>query len=165
MPRPGTGTVAGNLELFIDMGLDTLIRVTPAFAGLLSQPKVLTRFRAMVGGDEAFGATGTDPAGEAAGGETAGGEGAGRDAGPGDGDADEPRGLPDMLTAYLRAEQRLGRIDAAADVEAAATLLVGAMHGQILPRMLFGPPGHPVTTPPGLPARLAGAILSGIAPR
>jgi AcrR family transcriptional regulator len=173
MPRPGTGTVAGNLEMFIDMGLDTLIRVTPAFAGLLSQPKVLTRFRAMVGGDEAFGATGTDPAGETAGGERTDGEGAGRDAGPGDGDADEPRGLPDMLTAYLRAEQRLGRIDAAADVEAAATLLVGAMHGQILPRMLFGPPGHPVTTPPGhpvttppgLPARLAGAVLSGIAPR
>jgi AcrR family transcriptional regulator len=165
MPRPGTGTVAGNLELFIDMGLDTLIRVTPAFAGLLSQPKVLTRFRAMVGGDEAFGATGTDPPGETAGGKTAGGEGAGRDDGPRGGDADEPRGLPDMLTSYLRAEQRLGRIDAAADVEAAATLLVGAMHGQILPRLLFGPPGHPVATPPGLSARLAGAVLSGIAPR
>jgi AcrR family transcriptional regulator len=188
MPRPGSGTVAGNLALFIDMGLDTLIRVTPAFAGLLSQPKVLTRFRAMVGGDEAFGAPGTGPTGTGptATGPTATGPTAtgptgtgptgtdgpaagvaGEDASGGDepGDADEPRGLPDMLTAYLRAEQRLGRIDAGADVEAAATLIVGAMHGQILPRMLFGPPGHPVATPPGLSARLAGAVLSGIAPR
>ena len=37
-------------------GPETLARVAPAFAGLLSQPKVLTRFHAMVGGDAAFGA-------------------------------------------------------------------------------------------------------------
>ena len=147
MPRPGSGTVAGNLARFIDMGLDTLIRVTPAFAGLLSQPKVLTRFRAMVGGDEAFGADGTDPPGTAP-----------------PGEADEPGGLPDMLAAYLRAEQRLGRIDPGADVDSAVTLIVGAMHGQILPRVLFGPPGQPVATPPGLSARLVGTVLSGIAP-
>ena len=184
MPRPGTGTVAGNLRQFIDNGLDTLVRVTPAFAGLVSQPKVLARFHAMVGGDEAFGATGTDPAGDPAARDTAAEAGPpadslgedsleadGPEAGaPVDdavddtGDEDEPRGLPDMLTAYLRAEQRLGRIDAGADVDAAATLVVGAMHGQVLPRTLFGPPGHPVTTPPGLSARLAGTVLSGIAP-
>jgi AcrR family transcriptional regulator len=157
MPRPGTGTVAGNLREFIDSGLATLVRVTPAFAGLLSQPNVLTRFRAMVGGDEAFGAAGTDPAGTDPAGTGPAGGGSAED-------ADEPRGLPDMLTAYLRAEQRLGRIDAGADVDAAATLVVGAMHGQILPRMLFGPPGHPVATPPGLSARLAGTVLTGIAP-
>jgi hypothetical protein len=184
--------VAGNLREFIDSGLATLVRVTPAFAGLLSQPNVLTRFRAMVGGDEAFGAAGTDPAGtdpvgtdpagtgpagtDPAGTDPAGTGPAGTDpagtgpagTGPAGGgsaeDADEPRGLPDMLTAYLRAEQRLGRIDAGADVDAAATLVVGAMHGQILPRMLFGPPGHPVATPPGLSARLAGTVLTGIAP-
>jgi AcrR family transcriptional regulator len=190
MPRPGTGTVAGNLRQFIDSGLATLVRVTPAFAGLLSQPNVLTRFRAMVGGDEAFGAAGTDPAETAAVGDDAPGHGgvvAPMDSTPGDspagegpagegppendpagegpaGDEDEPRGLPDILTGYLRAEQRLGRIDPGADVDAAATLIVGAMHGQILPRVLFGPPGHPVATPSGLSARLADTVLAGIAP-
>ena len=54
MPPAGTGTVADNLRLFIDMGLDALARVVPAFAGLLSRPKVLMRFHAMVGGDAAF---------------------------------------------------------------------------------------------------------------
>src|SRR5215831_17901677 len=31
MPPAGTGTVADNLGLFIDMGLDELVRVVPAF--------------------------------------------------------------------------------------------------------------------------------------
>jgi hypothetical protein len=74
-------------------------------------------------------------------------------------------GLPDLLTRYLRAEQRLGRIDADADVEAASTLIVGAIHGQVLPRVLFAPPGGPVSFPPGLPAELAGAAVRGLAPR
>jgi hypothetical protein len=87
----------------------------------------------------------------------------GQDGDPGAGH-DEPRGLPDLLTAYLAAEQRLGRIDAAADIDAAASLVVGAMHGQILPRVLFAPPGAPVTIPPGLSARLADIVLQGIAP-
>jgi AcrR family transcriptional regulator len=178
MPRPGTGTVAGNLRQFIDGGLETLVRVTPAFAGLLSQPNVLARFRAMVGGDEAFGATGTDTAGtDTAGndaaadsGDSPAGDGSAGESSAGDSsaedspDPDEARGLPDMLTSYLRAEQRLGRIDPGADVSAAATLIVGAMHGQILPRVLFGPPGQPISTPPGLSARLAGTVLTGIAP-
>src|ERR1700704_2808887 len=34
MPPAGTGTVAENLRVFIDRGLETLMRVTPAFAGL-----------------------------------------------------------------------------------------------------------------------------------
>ncbi|HUK67842.1 MAG TPA: hypothetical protein VLW50_03645 [Streptosporangiaceae bacterium] len=54
---------------------------------------------------------------------------------------------------------------AAADVDAASTLLIGAIHGQVLPRVLFTPPGSPITTPPGLARRLAETILSGIAPR
>src|SRR6202008_2426853 len=41
---PGEGTVAENLRMFIDGGMARLVRVTPAFAGLLSQPKVLIRF-------------------------------------------------------------------------------------------------------------------------
>ena len=78
--RPaGSGTVAGNLALFIDRGLEVLGRVT--FDGLLSQPKVLTRFHAMVGGDAAFGAAGEDSAAQG---------------------ASHRQGLPDLLTAYLR---------------------------------------------------------------
>ena len=143
LPPPGEGTVADNLRAFIDGGIATLLRVTPAFAGLIAQPKVLARFHAMVGGDPAF-----DPA-SADGGDAARGDG---------------RGLPDLLTAYLRGEQRLGRIRADVDIDAAAALVVGAMHGQILPRVLFTPPGSPVTIPPGLGARLADTVLDGIAP-
>jgi AcrR family transcriptional regulator len=158
MPPAGTGTVADNLRLFIDMGLDALARVVPAFAGLLSQPKVLMRFHAMVGGDAAFaGEAGADGGEPAAGGSDA----AGGEAGPDDGG---PAGLPAILAAYLRGEQRLGRIDQAADIDAAVTLVVGAIHGQILPRVLFSPPGGAITTPPGLAGRLAQTVLAGIAP-
>jgi AcrR family transcriptional regulator len=166
LPPPGEGTVAENLRVFMDGGIANLLRVTPAFAGLVSQPKVLTRFHAMVGGDAAF-----DPAAEDAGERAEGaGERAEGAAEPAQENGDrvasagEPRGLPDMLTAYLQGEQRLGRIDAAADIDAAASLIVGAMHGQILPRVLFAPPGTPVTVPSGLSARLAEVVLEGIAP-
>jgi hypothetical protein len=43
-------------------------------------------------------------------------------------------------------------------------LIVGAIHGQVLPGVLFNPPGIPVTAPPGFSARLAETILNGIAP-
>jgi AcrR family transcriptional regulator len=197
LPPPGEGTVAGNLRVFIDGGITNLLRVTPAFAGLMSQPKVLARFHAMVGGDQAFdpaaagageaaavaggvvdgsgesAARGAAPAGGAAparGAALAAGEsapdggGAGAADGPGGTGRGEGQGLPALLTAYLQGEQRLGRIDAAADIDAAASLIVGAMHGQILPRVLFAPPGAPVTIPPGLSARLAEVVLEGIAP-
>ena len=157
LPAPGEGTVAENLRAFIDGGIATLLRVTPAFAGLIGQPKVLARFHAMVGVDPAF-----DPA-SADGGEAVRDDGeAVRD----DGEAarDDGRGLPDLLTAYLRGEQRLGRIRADVDIDATAALIVGAMHGQILPRVLFTPQGSPVTIPPGLGARLADTVLDGIAP-
>jgi AcrR family transcriptional regulator len=171
MPPAGTGTVADNLRLFIDMGLNELVRVVPAFAGLLSQPKVLMRFHAMVGGDAAFaGEAATDGAAGAerkvgAEGEAAGrGTGQGHASPPAGPDDGGPAGLPAVLTAYLRAEQELGRIDPAADIDAAVTLVVGAIHGQILPRVLFSPPGGTITTPPGLAGRLADTVLSGIAP-
>jgi AcrR family transcriptional regulator len=163
MPPAGTGTVADNLALFIDMGLDALTRVVPAFAGLLSQPKVLMRFHAMVGGDAAFAGEAAADGGEevAASGET------GHDpvSQPADPDDDGgPAGLPAILATYLRAEQRLGRINEAADIDAAVTLVVGAIHGQILPRVLFSPPGSPITAPPELAGRLAATVLSGIGP-
>jgi AcrR family transcriptional regulator len=158
MPPPGTGTVAENLELFVDRGLAVLARVAPAFAGLQSQPKVLVRFHAMVGGDAAFGTAKEETGRE--GDEPAGGPSTGTDhSGAG------PRSLPEILTAYLHAEQQLGRLDAAADIDAAATLVIGAIHGQILPRVLLNPPGGPITTPPGFAGRLAKTVLNGIAPR
>jgi AcrR family transcriptional regulator len=150
MPQAGTGTVAANLRQFIDAGIAVLARVAPAFAGLLAQPKVLTRFHDMVGGARAFGA----------------------DTGGGD-DMDRPdpapeghggQGLPAILRTYLNAEQQLGRIDGAADIEAAVSLVVGAIHGQVLPQVLFSPPGGQLTSPPDLAARLTDTILSGIAP-
>jgi AcrR family transcriptional regulator len=170
LPPAGTGTVAENLQLFIDSGLATLTRVVPAFAGLISQPNVLKRFHAMVGGDAAFAgeaSTGGSKAaatGQAAapGGGTAAGGGTG---GRAESEADEGQaGLPAILDSYLRAEQHLGRIDEAADIDAAVTLVVGAIHGQILPRVLFSPPGSPITAPPELAGRLAATVLSGIAP-
>jgi AcrR family transcriptional regulator len=165
LPPAGTGTVAGNLAAFIDRGLAVLIRVVPAFAGLLSQPKVLIRFHAMVGGDAAFGtdSPGEGPASpaEGAAGEGAAGAGPADESEPGD---DHPRSLPEALTHYLRAEQRLGRIDPAADVDAATQLIVGAIHGQLLPRVLVTP-GEPITPPPGAGARLAAAAMGGLAPR
>jgi AcrR family transcriptional regulator len=200
LPPAGTGSVAENLSLFIERGFDTLGRVTPAFAGLLSQPKVLIRFHAMVGGDAAFGTPPADredrgrPAGGSSGepsGQGSGepsGQGSGEPPGQGAGEpsgraaaemaaqdtspedavnaadaGNGPRGLPDLLTAYLQAEQRLGRIDHAADIEAVSTLIVGVIHGQVLPRLLFSPPGTPLTSPPGLAARLAQTVLDGIA--
>jgi AcrR family transcriptional regulator len=186
LPPAGTGSVAENLSLFIENGFDTLGRVTPAFAGLLSQPKVLIRFHAMVGGDAAFGTPPADredrgrpagggsgePSAPGTGGPTARGSGepSAQDASQGDAvsapDAgDGPRGLPDLLTAYLQAEQRLGRIDPAADIEAVSTLIVGVIHGQVLPRLLFSPPGTSLTSPPGLAGRLAQTVLNGIAQR
>jgi len=176
LPPAGTGTVAENLRLFIDAGLATLTRVVPAFAGLISQPNVLRRFHAMVGGDAAFAGEAAAGGGQKAagdgvaqGGETGSGAAASKPGpdlgGPPDGhDGDGQAGLPAILANYLRAEQRLGRIDEAADIDAAVTLVVGAIHGQILPRVLFSPPGSPVTAPPELAGRLAATVLSGIAP-
>jgi AcrR family transcriptional regulator len=153
LPEPGTGTVAENLRRFVEGGLEVLSRVTPAFAGLVTQPKVLARFHAMVGGDAAFGA--------GAGAGSGGGEGEGE----GDSGAGHGRGLPDLLGGYLRGEQRLGRIAATADVEAVVILVVGAIHGQVLPRLIFSPPGTVLSTPADVPGRLAETILAGIAVR
>jgi AcrR family transcriptional regulator len=148
LPAAGTGTVAGNLRGFFEHGVAVLSRVTPAFAGLLAQPKVLTRFHGMVGGDAAFSAA---PAGG--------------DHQHGGGDADGGgRGFGEMLVRYLRAEQELGRVDGGADTDAVAMLVVGAMHGQVLPRVLFSPPGTAVSMPSGLAERLAQAVVTGIAP-
>lgn len=154
MPEPGTGTVAGNLERFMDRSMEVLARVSPAFAGLMSQPKVLAQFHAMVGGHAAFGvADGKDEATRPQ---------AGRDTSQtGEGE----RGLPQLLAEYLAAEQRFGRIDGGADVDTAVKLIVGVVHGQVLPRVLFSPPGTQIAAPPGFSRKVAGTVLRGIAPR
>jgi len=151
LPEPGTGTVAENLRRFIDGGVEVVGRVTPAFAGLVTQPKVLARFHAMVGGDAAFGSGEPDDAAAGAAAVEA--------------EAEHGRGLPDLLGGYLRGEQRLGRIAATADVDAVVILVVGAIHGQVLPRLIFSPPGTVITTPAGVSERLAQTVLDGIAPR
>jgi AcrR family transcriptional regulator len=170
MPEAGTGTVAENLTVFIDRGMESLYRVVPAFAGLLSQPNVLRRFHAMVGGDAAFAA----PAGEQhqadEGEEAEGAAGASGVEGAAEPEETEapsagPRSLPDILHHYLEGEQRLGRIDPDTDLDAATSLIVGAIHGQVLPRVLFAPPGHRPATPPGLAAQLATTSLRGLEPR
>jgi hypothetical protein len=135
--------------VFFEQGVAVLGRVTPAFASLLSQPKVLTRFHGMVGGDAAFSLAPAGPDGRRDGG--VGGEGDGG-------------GFGEVLTRYLQAEQELGRIDAAADSDAVAMLVVGAIHGQVLPRVLVNPAGGAISMPPGLADRLARAVIAGIAP-
>jgi AcrR family transcriptional regulator len=148
LPPAGTGTVAENLRLFFERGVAVLSQVTPAFAGLVSQPGVLARFHGMVGGDAAFAAGPAE-----------------HDAVPAGGDeGDGGQGFGALLSRYLAAEQDLGRIDGAADVAAITTLLVGAIHGQVLPRLLFNPPGATVSMPPGLAGRLVRTIITGIAP-
>ena len=160
MPEAGTGTVAENLTVFIDRGMESLYRVVPAFGGLMSQPGVLRRFHEMVGGDQAFAA----PAGSAEPGDQ---EPGGGSRGPEQRveDSPEPRSLPDILRHYLEGERQLGRIDDGADLDAATSLIVGAVHGQVLPRVLFAPPGDRPATPPGLAAQLARTALRGLEPR
>ncbi|HEX3589411.1 MAG TPA: hypothetical protein VHV74_07250 [Pseudonocardiaceae bacterium] len=138
LPPAGEGTVEENLGMFIAAGCEVLGQVAPAFARLAARPDVLARFHAMVGGDAAFGA----PAGDSRG--------------------VEGRGLPDLLSGYLRAEQELGRVPADADVPAVVSLVVGAIHGQILPPVLFNP-GTPVRPSADLAARLAAVVVRGLA--
>ncbi|HEV2376168.1 MAG TPA: helix-turn-helix domain-containing protein [Streptosporangiaceae bacterium] len=157
LPPPGSSTVTANLQTFIEHGIATLERITPAFAGLLSQPGVLTRFHALAGHSIASGL------GTAEGG-----------AGEGDQEAAHAsgRGFGDLLQEYLRAEQRLGRLAVEADTGAAAALIVGAIHGQVLPRAVFtapaggaAPPTEPAPTAHSeLAHRLATTLLRGIAP-
>jgi AcrR family transcriptional regulator len=176
LPEAGTGTVEGNLAGFIDGGLAVLIRVLPAFAGLLSQPKVLVRFHAMVGGDAAFSAAPPDDSAADDSADHAPADHAPADHAPARGgpalaaaealagEHVEPRSLPEILTAYLLAEQQLGRVRAGADIGTVSDLVVGAIHGNVLPRILFSPPGSPVSAEPGFGARLAATVMTGIEP-
>ncbi|MET8142736.1 helix-turn-helix domain-containing protein [Sphaerisporangium sp. NPDC005288] len=72
------------------------------------------------------------------------------------------RGLRADLAGYLRAEQRLGRLSPGADVDAAATMIIGACHDLVLPRLFTGAPATPV--PDDLIDALVTTIMHGITP-
>lgn len=74
------------------------------------------------------------------------------------------RGLRAALADHLRAERGRGRVAAGTDVDAVATLVVGACHELVLPR-LYRNPGAAVEVPPGYVDALVSTVLNGIAPR
>ncbi|MFJ6671662.1 TetR/AcrR family transcriptional regulator [Actinosynnema sp. NPDC091369] len=73
-------------------------------------------------------------------------------------------GLHRALADYLRAEQSRGRIAADADPDAVATLVVGACHELVLPRVYRGLTDPP-PIPPGHVDALVATVLNGIVPR
>jgi AcrR family transcriptional regulator len=74
-----------------------------------------------------------------------------------------PHRAVEQLGVYLRAEQRLGRVEPRADVEAAASLLLGSCLGRALMRRFMGQ-----EDPPDADERFVKAIvrtlLAGLAP-
>ncbi|MFD1152066.1 TetR/AcrR family transcriptional regulator [Saccharothrix hoggarensis] len=74
------------------------------------------------------------------------------------------RGLHVALADYLRSEQEKGRVAADADLDAVATLVVGACHELVLPR-LYRSPASAVEVPPGHVEALVATVLNGIVPR
>ena len=75
-------------------------------------------------------------------------------------------GGPDLRTQladHLRDERALGRIAAGADVDIVATMVIGACHELVLPRVFAGDTG-PLRVPPGFAAGLARTIVDGIRP-
>ncbi|GAA3257780.1 TetR/AcrR family transcriptional regulator [Nonomuraea helvata] len=77
------------------------------------------------------------------------------------------RGLHAELTAYLGAEQALGRLSPEAHPDAAATMIVGACHELILPRLFTGDSVADIEVPPKFVDHLVSTCLHGItlAPR
>ena len=74
------------------------------------------------------------------------------------------RGLRQALADYLRTERDRGRVAADTDPDAVATLVVGACHELVLPRVYRGLT-DPVTVPPDRVDALVATVLHGIAPR
>ena len=44
LPVAGSGTVEGNLRIYLEFGFSTLARILPAFGGVIGQPKIMARF-------------------------------------------------------------------------------------------------------------------------
>jgi AcrR family transcriptional regulator len=72
--------------------------------------------------------------------------------------------LQQALAAHLRAERDLGRLRCDADVDAAATILVGACKELILPH-LFQPTTERLRIPSGFVEAVVRTVLSGIGSR
>jgi AcrR family transcriptional regulator len=79
---------------------------------------------------------------------------------PGTGGGD----LSDELADYLRAEQRLGRLPAGANVAAAATMLNGACHELVLSHLFSGLTPIELKVPPGFVTDMVATVLAGIGP-
>ena len=71
-------------------------------------------------------------------------------------------GLRAALAEYLRAEQQLGRIDRESSVDAAATMIMGACHELVLPRLFQGSPASELDVPPDFVDDLVTTVLHGI---
>ncbi|NBM17954.1 TetR/AcrR family transcriptional regulator [Streptomyces sp. GC420] len=77
----------------------------------------------------------------------------------------EQGGLRAALTGYLRAEQELRRISPDAKVDAAATMIMGACHELILPRLFHpGPERGPLEVPEHFVDDLVSTVMNGIGP-
>ncbi|MGI5271303.1 TetR/AcrR family transcriptional regulator [Nonomuraea sp. CA-218870] len=180
LPRgPGEGDLETNLRAYVDYGVALHLAILPAFAGLLGRPDILARFAALGGGPTLPGAhagrpddvvppeTGRARTGEARDGDLRDGHARSDDAG-----SDEARdggvlegGLHGELARYLRAEQAAGRVAAQADPEAAATMVVGACHELVLPRLLAGAAAGEIRVPPEFAGRVVTTCLHGLTPR
>jgi AcrR family transcriptional regulator len=68
------------------------------------------------------------------------------------------------VVAYLRAEQRLGRVAADADPAAAALLLLGACQQLVFVELMTGPETLPFRDRPDPAPALVAALLAGLAP-
>ncbi|MDT0304010.1 TetR/AcrR family transcriptional regulator [Streptomonospora wellingtoniae] len=79
------------------------------------------------------------------------------------------RGLHNALADYLRAEQRLGRVEAGARPEAVATMLVGTCHELVFPPLPAVRPAvgarRSAEVPAGLVDDIVATVLDGIRPR
>lgn len=132
VPEPGTGTVEVNLRTLVARGFAAHVVILPAFAGLLSQPKVLAAFARLA-------------------------------------DAEGAPAMRATVADYLRAEQRLGRVSASADVAAVAVMISGAWHDVVLPRLFRGEPtpedAAAEQVPDGLVESLVATVLHGIGAR
>ncbi|MFE9748578.1 TetR/AcrR family transcriptional regulator [Saccharothrix saharensis] len=73
-------------------------------------------------------------------------------------------GLHRALADYLRTEQSRGHVAADTDPDAVATLVVGACHELVLPRVFRGPTA-PSPIPPDRVDALVATVLNGIVPR
>ena len=70
------------------------------------------------------------------------------------------RGLRNDIGEYLRAEQALGRVAPDANVDAAATMIVGACHEMVLPPLFHGGPAADI--PPTFVEDVVATVLAGI---